>query len=395
MVSDVSVPERFGSYAISLLKELVRIPSVNPYDDASSGGEKEIAEFIASTLDDLGLKVSLQHVNRNRRNVIGTLKGGSKGSIMLNAHLDTVGVTGMTIDPFLPTVKNGRLYGRGSCDTKSSAASMIAAIKWLVEENTELKRDVIFAGVADEEFRSAGTRELIKKHITDAAIVGEPTGGNVATAHKGYAWIEINTRGRAAHGSVPEAGLDAIEKTGRIVTGLAQLNRTFRVKHPLLGKSTLHMSRISGGNEWAIIPDSCTLQIERRLLPGESGSSAIAEVRDVISELTREDKDIRADAKLVFEQKPAELAVDNPFVRRMFEAYRNCFGKEAEFTGLPYWTDASLLINDAGIPTCIFGPGDIRLAHGASEHVSLSEVTKSVAFYREAVLCFCGNVQCR
>ena len=390
-MSGATVPKKFNSYAISLLKELVRIPSVNPYDDASDGGEREIAEFIASILADMDLKVFMQRVKHNRRNVIGVMKGRNKGSIMLNAHLDTVGVNGMDSDPFTPTVKNGRLYGRGSCDTKSSAASMIATIKWLIEENKEPEKSVVFAGVVDEEFRSIGTKALIKEYVTDGAIVGEPTGGKIAIAHKGYAWIEIKTSGKAAHGSVPEAGVDAIEKTGKIVTALSHLNRTFRGEHPLLGKSTLHMSRINGGSEWAIIPDGCTLQIERRILPGESGSTAMAEVRSILSELAGEDKDIRAKARLVFEQKPAEMAVDDPFIRHMFDAYRKCFVQEAELTGLPYWTDASLLINDAGIPTCIYGPGNIKLAHSASEYVSLDDVAKSVAFYHEAVRCFCDN----
>jgi acetylornithine deacetylase/succinyl-diaminopimelate desuccinylase family protein len=371
------------------LKSLIRINSVNPYDGIGSG-ETEISEFIASTLRSYGLKPVLQPVRGRRRNVIAIVKGTGGNNLMLNGHLDTVGVSGMMVDPFEPKIKDGMMYGRGSCDTKASISGMLSAIKVVVDEGIELKGNLIFAGVIDEEYRSIGTKKLVEEYRADAAVVGEPTNMKIATAHKGYAWIEIAVTGREAHGSVPEKGIDAIEKMGMIIANLARRKKSYKGLHKLLGAPTLHMSMIRGGNEWAIVPERCILGVERRTVPGENAGIALREIRDVITKLMKEDRTIKAKTKLFFEQRPMEVKRSEQVVTSLASAYRENVERHVEYTGLPYWTDAALLVNDARIPACVFGPGDIRRAHAADEHVSVEEVTKSASVYYSAIRSYCG-----
>ncbi|MDG6926344.1 MAG: ArgE/DapE family deacylase [Nitrososphaerota archaeon] len=375
---------------VSLLKSLVKIDSVNPFDDRG-GGEAEIAEFIRATLDSYGLATRLQRVKGRRANVVGLLRGTGNGpALMLNGHIDTVGVSGVK-DPFGGRIDGqGLLHGRGACDMKGSIASMLTAIKSVVDSGTRLRGDLVFAGVVDEEYLSLGTRALVREYRTDAAIVGEPTGMDVAIAHKGYDWVEVTIRGRAAHGSVPEKGIDAIEKASTLVASLSSLKSVHAaLKHPLVGSPRMHTSTIAGGTEWSVVPESCTLHLERRTLPGERKGVAKREVQRLVDNLSAEDPEFHATVAELFHQSGLETSSKEPIVRSLGAAYRSVTGRRAKMVGMPYWTDAALLSGEAGIPACLFGPGDIRQAHSADEYVDVKDVEDATLVFERAIRGFC------
>jgi acetylornithine deacetylase len=376
--------------ATSLLKSLVQISSVNPFDGLDDG-ETEVAEFIRTTLSSYGLETHLQRVKGKRANVIGVLRGNGTGpALMLNGHIDTVGVSG-TKDPFGARIDGqGRLHGRGACDMKGSIASMLTAIRSIVDSGSMLKGDVIFTGVVDEEYLSLGTRAIIREYEADAAIVGEPTGMDVAIAHKGYGWVEVTVNGRAAHGSVPEKGIDAIEMTSKLVQRISSLKRTHAaVKHPLLGSPKMHTSTIVGGTEWSVVPETCRLRLERRNVPGEPKDIAKREVQKVVDDLSGEDRNFHATVIELFGQPALETSSKEPLVRSVSAAYRSVMGRRAKIVGVPFWTDAALLAGEAGITSCLFGPGDVQQAHTADEYVDLKDVETATLVFERAIRGFC------
>ena len=379
--------------ATRLLGQLVKINSVNPFE-GNGEGEAEVAEFIRARLSSYGLSAKLQKVRGKRSNVIAIMKGTGRGgrTLMLNGHIDTVGVEGMTIDPFGAKVDAaGRLHGRGSSDMKGSIASMIAALKGLVESGTKLRGDVIFTGVIDEEYLSIGTSEVIKEYSSDGAIVGEPTGLNIGLAHRGYVWAEVEVRGKASHGSVPEKGVDAIVEMGRLIAELPALQREYtRLAHPLLGNPKIHASTIEGGTEWSVVPESCRMRVERRTLPGEKGDVLVRELERKAASISRTHPTFRASVRKFFEQEPMEVSRRERVVRSVSSSYRSVTGKRPKYVGLTYWADSALLANKAGIPTVLFGPGDIGVAHSADEYVPLDEVERAARIFASSIERFCG-----
>lgn len=374
-----------------MLKELVKINSVNPFE-GKGDGEAEISEFIGDRLRSYGAQIRLQKVKGKRTNVIGTVKGSGGGrTLMLNGHVDTVGFTAETKNPFGAVIDTkGMLHGRGACDMKGSIASMLGAIKSLAESGTELKGDLIFTGVIDEEYLSAGTNAIVKEYSSDAAIVGEPTSLDIAIAHKGYAWVGVEVHGRAAHGSVPEKGIDAIVKASKLVGRLSELQETYKsTSHPLLGNPKMHMSIIAGGTEWSIVPESCSIRMERRTLPGEPLNVAVKEVKEVVRELSAEDPEFSATVTDFFGQPALDISRGEPVVGALTSAYKDIMHHKPKIVGVPYWTDAALLVSK-GIPACLFGPGDIRLAHSADEYVPVKEVEKGSLIFEETIRNFCG-----
>ena len=378
---------------LDLLKSLIRIPSVNPAIE-NGEGEEEIATFIAEWFRKVRLfKVFEQKVSKHRFNVVVTLEGkGSGKSLMLNGHMDTVGTSAMTVQPFDSLVRNGMVYGRGSCDMKGSIAAMMSAMVALAKLKKELAGAVLFTAVVDEEHMSIGTSELIKRFRADAAIVGEPTGMDIAIAHKGYAWLEVETIGRRAHGSIPERGVDAIEKMAKIISQLETLRIQYRLKkHPLVGTPRLHMSTIAGGSDWSTVPAHCLLKVERRLIPGESSQEAIQEIRRIVENCSREDRSIRARVRLVHHADCMEVkqASHIPILRQHVKR----FGSEGKIIGVPFWTDAAILVNQARIPTCVFGPGDIKVAHSPREYIRVRDVVAAAQIYAETAWAYCSKDQ--
>lgn len=367
-----------------LLKQLIRIPSVNPAINPTDN-EIEIASFIARWLRKTRrFHVMEQKVSKGRFNVVAVLDGKEDGrSLMLNGHMDTVGVTNMTIAPFHPILEHGRIHGRGACDMKGSLAAMMSAMLALSNSKTLLAGDVMFAAVVDEEYKSIGTSELVKRFRADAAIVGEPTGMNIAIAQKGYAWLEIETIGRRAHGSVPEEGIDAIEKMAKVISKLDYVRNKHRsMRHRLVGTPRIHTSTVTGGSDWSTVPASCTLRIERRLIPGESPQSARAELQELVRHCSREDRKLKAKVRIIHHAKAFEIEPNERLVSILHRNLRR-IGAPGRIVGVPYWTDAAILVNDAKIPTCLFGPGDIRVAHSPDEYVATRDVLRAARVYAE------------
>jgi acetylornithine deacetylase len=377
---------------LRLLKRLIEIKSVNPNME-NGEGEAEISDFIADYLESLKIEVHTQPVVDDRHNVIGILKGEGNGrSLMLNGHMDTVSVKGMIRDPFKPFIDNGNMHGRGACDMKGGLAAMLVAMKTLVDSGTHLKGDLLFSGVVDEEYKSIGTEELVKKYRSDAAVIGEPTDLEIGVAHKGFVWLEIETYGKAAHGSVPEKGIDAIANMTRIISSMYSLKQFFsKKKHYLVGSPTIHSSTIEGGEEWSVIPDFCRLRVECRTIPGENSSTVIGEINQIINRLSREDPFFNAKVKQIFERQPVEISPNEDVVKCLEMAFKDVRHTGPKIVGEPYWSEASLFVNDASIPACLFGPGNINVAHSADEYVGLRDVIDSVRIYALAAQSFCAS----
>lgn len=377
---------------VEMLKELVATNSVNP-EVGKGPGESALSNLLFDRLASIAhLDVRRQLVAEGRSNVIAILKGSGGGrSLLLNGHMDTVGVEGMTIDPFKPFVQSGLLHGRGACDMKGAIASMVGAAKFLADSDLGLRGDVIFSFVVDEEHLSIGIEKLVQEYRADAAIVGEPTMLRIATAHKGFLWIELEFKGRAAHGSVPEKGVDAIVQAANFVSELGKLQDALKVhEHPLLGKPKIHASTIEGGVHWSIIPDHCVLRLERRTLPGETAASTMKEIQQILDRMKEQDQNFNATARKAFERPPLETAQTEPIVQELQTAIFETTGRKEQAVGVPYWTDGAVIALSGSIPTCIFGPGDISVAHSPDEYVIVDDVLRAAEIYGNVARRFCA-----
>ena len=382
-----------------LLAELIALPSVNPAfvppPPAASArqarsshpfaGEKRVADFLASFAARAGLDVEFQKVAPGRSNVIARLlpPGKIRQTILLAPHLDTVGAGD---SQFVPRRKNGRLYGRGACDTKGSVAAMLTALCELANAKSRPREtEIVFAGLVDEENAQIGSRALVRSSAfrrlgqpaatTDRlkaglqtavlAIVGEPTRLQVVTAHKGSLWLQLETRGRAAHGATPQLGQNAIYEMARIVAALETdyAARLRKRRHPLLGTATVNVGTISGGAQPNIVPDGCAITIDRRTLPGETEAG----VRREIAALLRARKlSARISSKKLAPCPPLETSPKLPLVRHFLRSTG-----QTRPAGVDFFCDAAVL-SAGGIPSVVFGPGDIAQAHTADEWISLA-----------------------
>jgi acetylornithine deacetylase/succinyl-diaminopimelate desuccinylase family protein len=358
--------------SITLLRELVAIDSVNPSLVPGAAGEAAIADAIAAHMRRAGLDVEMQPVVPGRDNVIGVLDGTAPGpSLMLCGHMDTVGVEGMPA-PFDPVERDGRLYGRGSQDMKGGLAAMIDAAR-VARARGFKKGRVIVAAVIDEEYASIGADALVEAWHADAAVVTEPTDLQIGVAHKGFAWAEIRARGRAAHGSRPADGRDAIFRMGRILHRLERLDRELQARpaHRLMGTASLHASVIEGGREWSSYPDECRLRLERRTVPNETGDTFLDEISRVLRDLRSEDPEFDADVRLTFARPAYELPERHGLAGALARAAARS-GTRARAVGMSFWTDAAVL-GAAGIPSVLFGPGGAGL-HSTEEFVHVADV---------------------
>ena len=358
---------------LRLLKELVATDSVNPSLVAGAAGEAAIARVLVQELRSCGLDVEVQEAAHNRPNVIGVLEGRAPGrSLMFCGHVDTVGVAGMT-RPFDPVEHDGRLYGRGAQDMKGGVAAMIGAARVVAESGGLATGRLIVACVVDEEHSSIGADALVTKWRADAGVVTEPTDLQVAVAHKGFEWVEVETEGRAAHGSRPRDGRDAIVRMGRVLVELEALDRTLQSgrAHALVGPPSLHASLIEGGRELSSYPDRCVLQIERRTIPGESDGAGTREVADIMQRLAQRDAEFRGTSRSMFARSPYEIPSSHELPALLRSAAHDC-GASSELIGMSFWTDAAVL-GGAGIPSVLFGPTGAGL-HGLEEWVDIQSV---------------------
>ncbi len=372
-----------------LLAELIALPSVNPAflpPRHPYAGEKRVADFLAATAARAGLEVEFQKVFPGRANVIARLRptGKIQQTILLAPHLDTVGAEGTK---FIPQRKHGRLHGRGACDTKGSVAAMLTAvIELAAAKNRPAHTQIVFAGLIDEEQAQAGSRALVAQASslsplfkktdrrdacpTTLAIVGEPTRGCVVTAHKGSLWLQLTASGQAAHGATPHLGKNAIHEMARIVDALetdyaAQLKKR---KHKLLGAGTVNVGKISGGTQPNIVPDACVIEIDRRTLPGETEKSVIRE----ITALLRAKK---LSAKIASAKLAPALPLETDGQLPLVQSFLRC-ASQSRPVGVDYFCDAAVLAA-GGMPSVVFGPGDIAQAHTADEWISLAELERA------------------
>jgi acetylornithine deacetylase len=339
-----------------LTADLVAIDSVNPALVPGGKGEREVALFVAAWCEKRRLEVEL--VGEERPSVIATQRGSGGGrSLLLNAHLDTVGVAGMAA-PHAPRVENGRLYGRGAYDMKGALAAILLATAAV----QDLRGDVIVTAVADEELASIGTEAVLERVHADASIVPEPTDLQLAVAHRGFVGFELETHGVAAHGSRPDLGVDAIVKMGHVLVALEQLDERLRSgpRHPLAGTGSVHASLIEGGQELSSFPARCLLTAERRTIPGETAADIERELHELAGEAT---------VRVIASRDPYEAPVEHPFV----ELVARITGAQ-ELVGAPFWTDAALIAG-AGIPTVLYGPAG-EGAHAETEWVDLASLER-------------------
>jgi acetylornithine deacetylase len=358
---------------IRLLRDLVAINSVNPTLVPGAPGERAVADLIAAEMRRCGLDVVCESVAPERPNVVGVIEGRQKGrTLMFCGHTDTVGVSGMA-DPFTPVEREGRLFGRGAQDMKGGVAAMMSAAAAVAARGGLDAGRLIVAAVVDEEHSSIGADALVKQWRADAAVVTEPTDLEIAIGHKGFAWVDITVDGKAAHGSRPAEGQDAILRLGRVLARLEALDTTLQARppHPLVGTGSLHASIIQGGRELSSYPDRASLQMERRTLPGESEGTALAEVETILDTLVREDPTFRGRAAPMFSRPAYEVPRDHELPRALAAALTRAGGQPC-ITGASFWTDAAVL-GHAGIPSILFGPGGAGL-HSTEEYVNIADV---------------------
>jgi acetylornithine deacetylase len=377
-------------YLTKLTREMIHINSVNPSLTPDGKGEAELGAYVAEKLKELGLEVTVSEVAPGRVNTVGVLKGSGGGkSLLLNAHLDTVGVESMTIDPFGGELKDGRMYGRGSQDMKGSLAAMITAAKAIVEAGIRLHGDLLITAVADEEHSSIGMEALVKAFKADAAIVTEPTDMHICRAHRGFIWFEVETFGRAAHGSRYTEGIDANMRMGRFLAKLEKLEQELlqRTPHELAGPPSLHAALIQGGTEISKYAERCKLTIERRIIPGETVEGTRAELQEIIDRLLEQDSTFKATVKATFWREPFEVREDAEIVQIMDKVLDARLGHHPKHTGQTFWTDAAL-IADAGAETVLLGPVGYGL-HSAEEWVEMKSVVDLAYVLAETAIEYC------
>lgn len=361
------------------LAELIALPSVNPaFLPAGDprAGEHRVADFLAATAARGGLDVEFHEVSPNRRNLIArfTPSGRVKKRVVLAPHTDTVGDLGMSDRLFQPEIRNGRLYGRGACDTKGSVASMLMAVLSLaLQGRRPATTEIIFAGLIDEENSQLGSRALVRSGFkADLAIVGEPTQLQVVTAHKGDLWLKVTTRGKSAHGAKPHLGKNAIHSMAQIINLIETDYATTLKKqsHPLLGQATVNVGSIRGGTQPNIVPDWCEISIDRRTLPGETSASVLRGLGKFL---------VKHGLKATINDSkgaPAPSLETNPRLP-LVQALLASVGQNST-VGVDYFCDAAILAA-GGIPSVVFGPGDIAQAHTATEWISVRQLDQAVA----------------
>jgi acetylornithine deacetylase len=375
--------------AARLLADLVAIDSVNPALVPGAAGEAEIAAYVAAWLREHGLEVTVVDEPRGRPSVVGVAPGtGGGAALMLNAHTDTVGVAGMT-RPHVPETRGGRLYGRGAYDMKGGLAAIMLAGAAACRAAPRMRGDVIVTAVADEEHASAGVQAVLRRFGADACIVTEPTHLRACVAHKGFAWAELEIRGRAAHGSRPDLGADAIAGMGPVLAGIAGLQaRLDAAPHPLLGPASLHASLIGGGQELSSYPERCVLAVERRTLPGERREDVERELAALLACAAEADPRLRTELRMGLWRDPFEVAPDAQVVRVLRAAGEAVLGAAPVVVGDHPWMDAAFTAA-AGIPTVVFGPGGAG-AHAVEEYGDVRSVERCAAVLSETARRLCA-----
>lgn len=363
---------------LGLVRALVATPSVNPSLEPGAEGEGRIARLAGGWLRSWGFDVRLVEAAPGRPSVLARLQRGPGRSLILNGHLDTVGVTGMRVDPFAAEVRDGRIWGRGACDMKAGVGALLMAARDAAARG--FRGELVVALTADEEEAGLGCRRLVEDGLrADAAVVCEPTGLALMPAHKGFVWVCIDFRGQAAHGSRPDRGVDAIRHAGLFLARLDEMEAALaqRSEHPLLGHGSIHAGTIHGGTAPSVYPSSCRLVLERRTLPGESVAAVRSEVDYLLARLRSDVPSLDADVQVVLHRDGSEISASHPLVQAMTRAAGEA-GVEPRVEGMTAWVEA-VVFNESGTPALCFGPGRIEDAHSAEESVEIEQVHKAHA----------------
>jgi len=368
---------------LGILQELIRTPSVNPGIAPDEGhGEQAIAEAAQRWLSEQGAKSWIEEAAPGRPNAVAEVGSGEGPTIVFCAHLDTVGTAGMKIPPFEPKVEGDRVYGRGSYDMKGSAAAVMAAAAALCQE--DFRGKLLVALVSDEEYASIGAQDFVKRYKAHACVLTEPSEGRLILAHKGFVWVEIATRGRAAHGSRWDLGVSAIAKMAKIIAALEEYDQTeLRSRsHPLVGPASQHCSLIHGGAGLSTYAEECTLEMERRTLPGETPEGVIEELEEIIRSSGEQ-----AQLRMLLDRPPLECDGNAKIAESLAEAAKSVTGEMPQVAGVGYWMDAALFAA-AGIPTVNYGPSGAG-AHERVEWVDLKSVVTTAEVLVETAWRFC------
>lgn len=363
----------------TLLRELIALPSVNPAflpAGDERAGEWRVADFLVSLAAQAGLPVDFQEVPslrgstaQRRANLLVRLEpaGRPKKRILLAPHLDTVGA-----ESFQVRVENGRMYGRGACDTKGSVAAMFTALLQVAQSHLRPREtEVVFVGLVDEENGQEGSRAFAKSALKgDLAIIGEPTELKVVTAHKGDLWLKLITKGRAAHGSRPDLGSNAVHQMARVIDLLETKYQQSlkRKRHAILGSATVNVGAVRGGTQPNIVPARCEIDIDRRTIPGEKDAAV---QREIIEFIRREGLKVELLNSKAAACMPLETAPRLPLVQQFMDIVR-----QPRPCGVDFFSDAAI-IAQGGTPSVVFGPGNIAQAHTANEWISLRSLDRA------------------
>ena len=386
------------------VNEVVRVASalvaIESHRDAS-GRERPCAERIVQFFSEWGMQPELVTVLEERPNVYCRLKGAGDGpSLMFNGHIDTVPAYNMDIPAFEPQVRDGLLYGRGTVDMKGQLACMMIAMRMLRDLKVPIQGDVIFAAVINEEDRSEGTEFLVRNGPgADRCVVGEPTGLAIMAGHRGLEWLEFDFIGKAAHGGTPHKGVNAISMAARFIRRVEEklMPELAKRVHPLIGPAVMNFGVIRGGTQPSSVADRCIIQIDRRWLPMEKLDEVLGEYTDIIKELEAVIPNFRCTMTRMesnmatMDHMPMEIALGDPLVSDLKSAILEAGIPQVDIAAFGGWTDASLISNFAHIPTVVFGPGDLAVAHSRCEYIPVEELRLGTLTYALLAASFCNR----
>jgi succinyl-diaminopimelate desuccinylase len=368
---------------LNLLADLISINSINPAYGLNAPGEGKIGEYVAGYYRRHKISFEKQEVLPGRFNVVGKVKGRDSGRCLIfDAHLDTVSVDGMTIDPFAPEIRDNRMFGRGSCDTKAGMAGMMMALKHISQSDPP-PTDIWVTTTIDEEYSFQGIQHLAAQGIrADGAVIAEPTQLDTIITHKGCVRWKVTTHGRSAHSAKPQLGINAISKMMKLIQAIeARILPSYETKrHHVLGPPTMNIGMVKGGIQVNLVPEYCEIQIDRRTLPGENAADILADFQEVVNELTRQDPEFRAVIETPFLEDSYLETSPSAAIVEVTEAVCQAVIGRSQLEGVPYATNASKL-SRIGIPSLVIGPGNIDQAHTAVEFVDIDQVMQAAEIY--------------
>jgi len=376
---------------IHFLQELLQVKSANP-----PGEEIEAAKLVADWMKRWGLEAEVIPIQGRRANALGRLPGqGRKPPLLFSGHLDTVppGESPWEFDPYSGKIVGDKIYGRGASDMKGGLVAMVAAAGALAKAKAPLAGDLLIGATADEEAGTTGARHLVESgaiRSVSGVLIGEPSDLSVFIAEKGAFWLEITTRGKTAHGAMPDLGINAILRMNKVLTRLSRLRFEYK-KHPLLGKPTLNVGTISGGVKTNVVPDGCKITVDIRTVPGQNHRTILRSVEDLLEELRKKDAAFQGDVKIVSDLPALETLPQDPLVKAALNASKAVTGQRQKPQGVMYYTDGVAFVPKLKIPMVICGPGKAGLAHQPNEYVEISKVHAAARIYVQIAMEMLGN----